>query len=507
MARFARQSSGLVRELSVLDVFNINFSFMGPAAGILYPLAIAFTLNGSNWVLASILGALMTLPISIMYYYLSKEIPLTGGDYVYISRFLGPRWGFIEAIGNLSFFLFGIPILAMFEVTLVIVPILQIIGYTYSIPSLLSFTDSLLSPTNLFAISSILIVFATVVNLMKIKNIARVINILTLLQIIGTIAILISLLSISHQKYVSTLLSLKALAVNPSSSITVSNPLTTLVLASLIVTSVYLYSSASVWVNGEVKRGENVFLVGILGSFLVAIAFTVLLVYSIVRTIGEGLFTYVEVNGWNLPFSPSSIISFIAIPGLVNPFLLYVILLGALTWDILYLIMNVTIPSRVLFAMSFDRAFPEKFSSVKNSIPYVAVITIGVLALFFNYIEVFLGFGVSEIVDLIIYVVYQYMLTSISAIKIGLKYKYPSLLVTASASLMSLILTVGSMFYYSAVSQEFLSQIYYGSTLVNVGVLVGISVLGLLLFEGIRRYRLSREKIDIIYNYKELPPE
>ncbi len=509
MAKFVRESSGLVRSLSTLDVFNMNFSFMGPAAGILYPLAIAFALQGSNWILAAILGGLMTLPISFMYFYLSKEMPLTGGDYIYISRFLGPRWGFVEAFGNLAFFILGIPILAMFEVTLVIVPVLQIIGYVYNLPYLISVANSLETPLNLFALTAVLIIIAVLINLLKVKNMARIINILTFLQFIGTIAITISLSMVSHAEYLSYLSSIKAVNITAISGnkIIGLNPLSTLVLTGLIITSVYLYSSASIWVNGEVKKSRNAFLFGILGSFGVAVLFTVLLVFVIVRTIGANIFTYVEVNGWNLPFAPSSMLSFAIIPSLKNPFLLFTIIIGALTWDILYLIINVTIPSRVLFAMSFDRAMPTSFSTVKNGVPYIAILTIGALAILFDYLEIVVGLTISEIVDLIIYVVYQYMLTTIAAIRIGKKYGEPELLISSVLSFASLAITVGSIFYYSVVSPVFFSQIYYGSAIVNIGVLISIAVISLVAFELVKHYRLKKEGINIAYNYKELPPE
>jgi len=95
---FVRESSGLIRDIGALDAFSMNFAYLGPAAGVAYPLTFAIALLGSNWLLATVLGAVLMFPVALLYYKLAGLIPRSAGDYIYISRIIGPRVGYIQAI-------------------------------------------------------------------------------------------------------------------------------------------------------------------------------------------------------------------------------------------------------------------------------------------------------------------------------------------------------------------------------------------------------------------------
>jgi hypothetical protein len=68
---FVRESSGLIRDIGVLDAFSMNFAYLGPAAGVAYPLTFAVALLGSNWLLATVLGAVLIFPVALLYYKLA----------------------------------------------------------------------------------------------------------------------------------------------------------------------------------------------------------------------------------------------------------------------------------------------------------------------------------------------------------------------------------------------------------------------------------------------------
>jgi len=52
---------------------------------------------GANLPIAYVGGLLLMLPIAVVYAVLARAMPRSGGDYVYISRILGPGWGFIAS--------------------------------------------------------------------------------------------------------------------------------------------------------------------------------------------------------------------------------------------------------------------------------------------------------------------------------------------------------------------------------------------------------------------------
>src|SRR5216684_4673356 len=89
---FVRQSSGLVREASVIDAIIFNAVFSAPvgatlAFGIFYALA---SFPGADLVAALVIAFVVNIPVCIMMSMLASAMPRTGGDYVWISRILHP---------------------------------------------------------------------------------------------------------------------------------------------------------------------------------------------------------------------------------------------------------------------------------------------------------------------------------------------------------------------------------------------------------------------------------
>jgi amino acid transporter len=93
---FLRQATGLVRELSPWDAFNINLTNANAFANVavLLPLGLALFL-GANLALSVVTGLIGGLFVIVAYCMLSQAMPRSGGDYVFISRALHPFVGFL----------------------------------------------------------------------------------------------------------------------------------------------------------------------------------------------------------------------------------------------------------------------------------------------------------------------------------------------------------------------------------------------------------------------------
>jgi len=94
---FTRRASGLVRELSWLDVFI--FVVAGPAASgvIYYSVSTAADFPGASLPLAFAIGLLIFFPISLLVAINSATMPRSGGLYIAVSRVLGPTLGYLSA--------------------------------------------------------------------------------------------------------------------------------------------------------------------------------------------------------------------------------------------------------------------------------------------------------------------------------------------------------------------------------------------------------------------------
>lgn len=528
MSKFVRKSSGLVREIGAKDAFSMNFSFLGPAAGVAYPLSFAAVILGSNWLVATIIGGLIMLPVTFLYYYLSTVIPRSGGDYVYISRILGPRIGMIQAIANLFVFSVGVPILAQLELPLVLEPSLQILGVTFHDSGLVSFAQNLSfsnegSPI-FFGLTVVIIAFASLVSMLRTKVFASVVTWLTVVQIVGTAVMIVGILSV--RDYASAFNSVSASYGGPTySSLTEKvgpfNLLQTLVLMSAITSFLFLYNNAPTFFGGEVKSPKRSMFYGQILSYVVSALMAILLVFGLQYVIGEGFYDYTSVNGWTtsngngIPIVPTSLLSYVAIPFLNNPAVIVVMVLSAITWYILYAILNVAIPSRTLFSMSFDWLAPSFFSKVSERLrtPVYSVLFVFLAALFFDYLEIYQGFSVGVLSDIVIYIVYQYFIAAIAAVVLGRKRMYGvdgklgrKLVIAGSLSAVCLalpaILLIGYGVYYS----PFGSQIFSGNEVLNLSILVGLPISALVIFEAVKRIRM-KQGIDISLTFKEIPPE
>ncbi|MDG7005105.1 MAG: APC family permease, partial [Nitrososphaerota archaeon] len=92
---FARESTGLVKNVSFLDSISLNFSNMsvGPLlttiAGSTVATMVLVDVSGLNLVVASAIAFLLSIPQIIVYTMMSRRYPRAGGDYVWLSRTFG----------------------------------------------------------------------------------------------------------------------------------------------------------------------------------------------------------------------------------------------------------------------------------------------------------------------------------------------------------------------------------------------------------------------------------
>src|SRR5271157_5049704 len=92
---FLRESTGLVKNVSALDAIALNLSNMSAGAALA---TIAFTMvavntSGTNLVLASVFAFVLSIPQIVVYTIMTRRMPRSGGDYVWVSRALGGFWG------------------------------------------------------------------------------------------------------------------------------------------------------------------------------------------------------------------------------------------------------------------------------------------------------------------------------------------------------------------------------------------------------------------------------
>ena len=109
---FKRKTSGIIKSFSSLDIFSINLLYMGILSGISYPLFVSSLMKNVNLLFAISIGAIFEVPLLVMYYLLTKKIPLNGGDYAYIRSTFSPKFYTIFGISLWLIYVFSAPVLA-----------------------------------------------------------------------------------------------------------------------------------------------------------------------------------------------------------------------------------------------------------------------------------------------------------------------------------------------------------------------------------------------------------
>src|SRR6266704_2322703 len=156
---FARKATGLVREGSASSglIYNINFVSIGLMLVFALIMIPAFY-PGANVEGTFLASFIVVVPTSLTFALLAAAMPRSGGDYVYVSRVLGPAWGMMSNWNQTVWWILygGVP--SAFFAYYGLTPLFRTLGVMTGHPGLISFGDKLSTPTGAFITGTILIV-------------------------------------------------------------------------------------------------------------------------------------------------------------------------------------------------------------------------------------------------------------------------------------------------------------------------------------------------------------
>ena len=233
--KFKRESSGVIKSFSALDIFSINLLYMGILSGISYPLFVSEMMKNVNLLIAVLIGSAFGIPLLVMYYLLTKKIPLNGGDYAYIRSSFSPKFYTIFGISLWLVYVFSAPVLT------------DLVLMNFNIPLIEKFLISEL----LFVIGLLSIVRKTIY--------AYIVDGLMILQVLISIFLPVSSFHFQIQNF------------------TVSN---TLLSALLFDLSMFLFLNAISYIAGETKNVNKAMKIGYFASYLVVTVLAIFDSYS-----------------------------------------------------------------------------------------------------------------------------------------------------------------------------------------------------------------------------------
>src|ERR1700751_1841511 len=154
---FVRNSTGLIREVSLFDAFIMNTLGMNVAVGAVYLFLQAQTaFPGGSMVLSVIIGTLiMAFTLLWVYSEFAAAMPRSGGDYVFVSRVLHPIVGFLLSWSQgLWMIFFWIGFNAWFALTFAVPVALTTIGAVSGQSGWITLSNNLLASFSLLGITT-----------------------------------------------------------------------------------------------------------------------------------------------------------------------------------------------------------------------------------------------------------------------------------------------------------------------------------------------------------------
>jgi amino acid transporter len=391
---FARQSTGLVREVSTTSALFMNWLSGFPpfvlGVGIFFILS-AFA--GANLYLTYLIAALIGLPILFTLGMLSSVIPRSGGDWVIVTRTLGPYIGIISSFCALSAFVLATAYLAFIFTASALAPSLAALGLVTDVDRFTSWATTISTSENwAFGIAMVILLGTGLLHVAGARVALRFLRWGAIFALLGFVLTGIVALVRAGGDFISVFNSFsepvtgeadtyntiiadaRAAGVDPSPPFS----LTTTWIATGIVLGQVIYNYLALYVAGEVRRANSFRVTAtMVGSLLATCG--LLALYTLIFFHAWGSEFMTAINGLSgtedYPFAAPPFYVFLAAIAAENAFLSWIIALSFMIGIPLLILVIYFLPTRLIFSWAFDGLIPFKLSQVsaRRNVPYYAL--------------------------------------------------------------------------------------------------------------------------------------
>ena len=507
--------TGLLRVLTTIDFLFMALLIMGfGLKGVPVLIFSAYAFPNTHLVASVIVILAATMIFSLMYARFSGAVARSGGDYVYVSRFLHPALGFAS---NLNIVFINVLWLALSSILTAYTLVLAVagIGVAANSAELVSGGRMLLrSPYAIPAIGFVVLAIYGFLSNLSIRAWRRLQIAAGIIGVAGMLAG-IGLLAITEKSVIAEAIAntfgrgkatLLQLAYESGYNPEVVDPLH-VVGASAALGLVMLFSFYPVYMGGEASsRGFKAFASAMIGASLITAGLLIGFIIPVYGALGREFPTAI---GSLLMKTPSNIfllmdyyilmLKYLAFP----PAAIILLAISPIAWAFMLSLNLALASSRCIFAWSLDGLAPLKLSYVTKKwraplyANLVTVVAAAVLLLIIStnvfLVIAFFGSTGSLLISM--------FLTSLTAIKASLKGELPSgkekampVLGAASAILTLLLLS----FYVTNPRLGFIHPL-------TLSIFAAVWAAGLLWYYIALRYRRARGQ-EITELLKKLPP-
>jgi basic amino acid/polyamine antiporter, APA family len=392
---FARKATGLVREGNAASVLIYNINFVSIGLMLVFALIMIPAFYPGANVEGTFLGAfIIVIPTSMTFALLAAAMPRSGGDYVYVSRVLGPQWGMMSSLNNTIWWILygGVP--SAFFAYYGLTPLLRGIGVLTNNATLIRYGNDLSTPTGAFIVGAILIIVLVAIFVMGLNFYFKIQNVLFAIAIVGLLVTIGVLAVSSHAGFVSSFNhyigrvtghagAYSAVLAAASKAGFKTAPFS-FYWTLIPMTWIYLelvFNQSSAYIGGEVKRPGRIQLWSMPFAAIASTGLAMLIAWLVARVVGTSFLGAVSFNsGAAMGFSSTPVYTELVSYATKNVVLGFIITFSFLFWSYSWLPGQILNSSRNLLAYGIDGVFPAWFGKVsdKRHTPVNALVVMGI---------------------------------------------------------------------------------------------------------------------------------
>jgi amino acid transporter len=522
---FTRNATGLVRSISPTVMLFMNLGEIAFGTAILSvnfyngsPFAANGGYLGGNGVYATLIFMLIGVFEAYIYYQVIRSVGRTGGDYVWISRTLGPVTGGFLTLG---FVFTGLPFIAVSLNWLWTLSLGPSFSAVYAVaPSYggglatwmasLGLNASGNAHAQILAISLIVFAIFMLVNFVSPRSGFLLLAGVVVIALIGTfmmVGVYVWFGASGMQHAVSNFLVANGGTSTDYTSIAKSgapfNWTNTILLLPAIAYAIPWINNAAGF-SGELKSLNKSAWMSTFLPILLSGAFIAIFLQLYYSSLGFGFVmgSSTLANGLANTFVYPNMLTVATIAMGSNPLFIWVMNVAFAFWYLASLQQTILAISRYGLGMSFDRLIPVQLSKVSDRFhsPVAILGLVTVLAIPMMVIAAYEDWLTIYSTGAMGMLFFAFM--GVTAIVYGYK-KRDSLKGSSGALIISGVI-VGAFFLY--MTYLFLTDSVYGINAISWEIMIPIWILGALLYPISKAYYGSR-KIDLAVAFKELPPE
>ncbi|HWM07898.1 MAG TPA: APC family permease [Solirubrobacteraceae bacterium] len=517
---FTRSSSGLVRGISLSSSVILNLSFVGLVQAILAVTLIPASFPGANPAIVTAICAVALIAPYVMYGLFTRLMPRSGGDYVFVSRALGPWAGLAASVNVTLWYAAAIAYLTFVIPQTALPSALASIGVIADSETLITWSEDLLLDGWTFLIAGLSILGIFVAASLRLNWTLRFARVLLGLAAFGVLLSIVVLLFNGRDDFVSAV---SAFGGNYEEIIAAGNIDTSFDLGdTLLATSLAFFSLgfgiATAYTGGELRSSQQTAVRGMLYALAIA-AGTMVVAFALAsRVMGNdflGAATNLSLAGDEAyPFGVGSnfffFVSMLADNTIIAALLGIAFVAGAAALCIPVFL----IASRSLFAWSFDRLVPEGLSHVDPRTRSPLRANVLVLVVAFAYLALMV-FGSADFTIILYTQTLGLLLTFlvVSLAGVVLPYRRPDLYKLGSSDRRVLglpLLTFVSLIalvVYGFFTVVFATQdVLAANSSTGIKALIVIAVISIVAYPV--SYLINKSRgLDLSLANKTLPPE